>query len=191
MAFSNFFNTEHFLKFFAIFTWSTHKMSLECLCICSNVTKVPVTIFLSLTLSPSVTHIIPAPESNSFSFKSDQHQFSLNNINTSSWEKLWELIKWSPEWKWFDLKTNLLSQLVLQRNVCRVVKSTWLPAKIVTYLVSNGRLLCLAFLYVWRFLNRISQDWPLTLTTQLSTSKLSDNPGMEMRMENLYVNIGH
>ena len=56
---------------------------------------------------------------------------------------------------------------------------------------SNGRLLCLAFLYVWRFLNRIPPDWPLTLTTQLSTSKLSDNPGMEMRMENLYVNIGH
>ena len=85
---------------------------------------------------------------------------------------------------------NTLSQLVLQQNVCRVVKSTWLPAKIVTYLVSNGRLLCLAFLYIWRFLHRISLDWPLTLTTQLSTSKLSDNPGMEMRMENLYVNTG-
>ena len=26
------------------------------------------------------------------------------------------------------------------------------------------------------FLNKISLDWPLTLTTQLSTSKLSDNP---------------
>ena len=44
--------------------------------------------------------------------------------------------------------------------------------------------------HTWRFLNRISLDWPLTLTTQLSTSKLSDNPGMEMSMENLYVNVG-
>ena len=44
------------------------------------------------------------------------------------------------------------------------------PAKI-------GRLLCLAFLYGWHFLNiKISLDWPLTLTTQPSTSKLSDNP---------------
>ena len=80
---------------------------------------------------------------------------------------------------------NKLSQLVLQQNVCRVVKSTWLPAKIVTYLVSNGQLLCLAFLCVWRFLNRISLERPLTLTTQLSTSKLFDNLGMEMCMENL------
>ena len=80
---------------------------------------------------------------------------------------------------------NKLSQLVLQQNVCRVVKSTWLPAKIVTYLVSNGQLLSLAFLCVWRFLNRISLERPLTLTTQLSTSKLFDNLGMEMCMENL------
>ena len=28
------------------------------------------------------------------------------------------------------------------------------------------------------FLNKISLDWPLTLTTQLSTSKLSDNPAI-------------
>ena len=58
----------------------------------------------------------------------------------------------------------------------RVVKSSRLPAKIAAYLVSIGRLLCLAFLYGWRFLNKISLDWPLTLTTQPSTSKLSDNP---------------
>ena len=57
-----------------------------------------------------------------------------------------------------------------------VVKSSWLPVKIVAYLVSIGWLLCLAFLYGWRFLNKISLDWPLTLTTQPSTSKLSDNP---------------
>ena len=59
---------------------------------------------------------------------------------------------------------------------CRVVKSSWLLPKIATYMysVSNGRLLCLAFLYRWCFLNNKSLDWPLTLTTQPSTSKLSD-----------------
>ena len=45
--------------------------------------------------------------------------------------------------------------------------------KIAAYLVSIGRLLCLAFLYGWSFLNKISLDWPLTLTTQPSTSKRS------------------
>ena len=51
-------------------------------------------------------------------------------------------------------------------------------AKIAAYLVSIGRLLCLPFLYGWRFLHKISLDWPLTLTTQPSTgnSKFSDNP---------------
>ena len=58
----------------------------------------------------------------------------------------------------------------------RVVKSSRLPVKIAAYLVSIGRLLCLAFLYRWRFLNKISLNWPLTLTTQPSTSKLFDNP---------------
>ena len=58
----------------------------------------------------------------------------------------------------------------------RVVKSSRLLAKIAAYLVSIGQLLCLAVLYIWHFLNKISLDWPLTLTTQPSTSKLSDNP---------------
>ena len=58
----------------------------------------------------------------------------------------------------------------------RVVKSIRLLVKITTYLISIGWLLCLAFLYGWRFLNKISLDRPLTLTTQPSTSKLSDNP---------------
>ena len=31
----------------------------------------------------------------------------------------------------------------------RVVKSSWLPAKIAAYLVSNCRLIYLAFLYGW------------------------------------------
>ena len=43
-------------------------------------------------------------------------------------------------------------------------------------LVGINRLLCLAFLYRWCFLNKISLDWSLTFTTQPSTSKLSDNP---------------
>ena len=57
----------------------------------------------------------------------------------------------------------------------RVVKRSQLQAKIATYLVSIAKLLCLAFLYRWCFLNKISLDWPLTLATQPSTSKLSDN----------------
>ena len=39
--------------------------------------------------------------------------------------------------------------------------------KMVACLVNMGLLLCLAFLYRWRFLHKISLDWPLTLTTQL------------------------
>ena len=58
----------------------------------------------------------------------------------------------------------------------RVVKSSWLPAKIAVYLVSISWLLCLAVLYIRRFLNRISLDGLLTLTPQPSISKLSDNP---------------
>ena len=52
------------------------------------------------------------------------------------------------------------------RTLFRVVKSSRLPAKIAVYLVSIGWLLCLAFLYRWWFLNKISLDWPLTLTLQ-------------------------
>ena len=58
----------------------------------------------------------------------------------------------------------------------RVVKSSRLPAKITKYLVSTGWLLCLVFLYKWCFLNKISLDWLLTMTTQLFTSKLSEKP---------------
>jgi len=63
-----------------------------------------------------------------------------------------------------------------QYAISRVAKSSRLPVKIAAYLVSIGWLLCLAFLYGWCFLHKISLDWPLTLTTQPSTSKLSDNP---------------
>ena len=49
----------------------------------------------------------------------------------------------------------------VQNSIIRVVKSSQLPAEIAAYLVSIGRLLCLAFLYGWCFLNKISLDWPL------------------------------
>ena len=60
---------------------------------------------------------------------------------------------------------------------CRAVKSSHLPAKITAYLlVSAGYSSCHFFTDGINFLNKISLDWPLTLTTQLFTSKLSDNP---------------
>ena len=73
----------------------------------------------------------------------------------------------------------------------KVVKSSQLPAKIAAYLVSISRLLCLAFLYGWRFLNKMSLDWPLTLTTQPSTSKLSDNPEFAYNMADLQTRNTH
>jgi len=33
----------------------------------------------------------------------------------------------------------------------------------------------LAFLYGWHFLNKISLDWPCTIASQPSTSKLAEN----------------
>ena len=70
----------------------------------------------------------------------------------------------------------IIFKIYLNSTASRVVKSRPLPAKIAAYLFSISRLFWLAFLYRWRFLNKISLDWPLTLTTQPSTSKLSDNP---------------
>ena len=77
------------------------------------------------------------------------------------------------------LGRNCISdQRFLWARKCRVVKRSRLRAKIASYLFSIGRLLCLAFLYGWHFLNKVSLYWPLiTLTTHSSTSKLSDNPG--------------
>ena len=71
--------------------------------------------------------------------------------------------------------THRICYQFFSRHYRRVVKSSRLPA-ISPYLVSIGRLFCLAFFYGWRFLNKISLDWRLPLTTQPSTSKLSDNP---------------
>ena len=65
------------------------------------------------------------------------------------------------------------------------VKSIRLPAKIAAYLVSIGRLLWLAFLYIWHFLDKISLDWPLTLTSQPSMSNLSDNPAILLESAHL------
>ena len=76
------------------------------------------------------------------------------------------------------LCTARISNVEMVMCVLRVVKSSRMPAKIAAYLVSIGWLLCLAFLYGWPFLNKISLDWPLTLTMQPSTSRLSDNPGV-------------
>ena len=50
-----------------------------------------------------------------------------------------------------------------------------------TWLVSAGYSAWHFVMVLWMaFLNKISLDWPLTLTTQLSTSKLSDNPANTM-----------
>ena len=73
-----------------------------------------------------------------------------------------------------------------QQYHCRVVKSSRLPTKITTYLVSISRLLCLALLYEWHFLNKISLDWPLTLTTQPPTSKLSGNPALHCLCKKIF-----
>ena len=82
------------------------------------------------------------------------------------------------KWKIMVKTTDIGEVRARKGKYAKVVKSSRLPVKIVAYLVSNSRLLCLAFLYGWRFLNKISLDWPLTLTTQPSTSRLSDNPDM-------------
>ena len=52
-----------------------------------------------------------------------------------------------------------------------MVVSSRLLVKIAAYmnLVSIGLLLRLAFLYGWRFLNKISLEWPLTLTVYFKT----------------------
>ena len=43
-----------------------------------------------------------------------------------------------------------ISAMQVQNSIIRVVKSSQLPAEIAAYLVSIGRLLCLAFLCGWR-----------------------------------------
>ena len=66
--------------------------------------------------------------------------------------------------------------LKIQTPCSGLSKVAGCQCQINAYLVSISWLLCLASLYGWRFLNKISLDWPITLTTGLSTSKLSDNP---------------
>ena len=77
-----------------------------------------------------------------------------------------------------DLKllTRLLPEMysIQSYHYSRVVKSTQLPAKFATYLVLAGYS-AWHFFNRWHFLNKISLDWPLTLTTQPSISNLSDN----------------
>ena len=63
---------------------------------------------------------------------------------------------------------SIIFKIYLNSAAPRVVKSSPLPAKIAAYLFSIGRLLCLAFLYRWRFLNKISLDllWQLSRLLQ-------------------------
>ena len=58
-------------------------------------------------------------------------------------------------------------------------------------LVSISWVLCLAFLYGCHFLNKISLDWLLTLTTQPSTSELSDNPVKSPFLEITFLSFCH
>ena len=72
----------------------------------------------------------------------------------------------------------------------RVVKSIRLPVKITTYLISIDWLFCLAFLYGWHFLNKISLDRPLTL--QCAKKVVSDSPGLvdfAIGLENSVLNL--
>ena len=64
----------------------------------------------------------------------------------------------------------------------------WLPVKIVAYLVSIGWLLCLAFLYGWRFLNKICLDVLAAYfdNSEPSTSKVSDNPEWNKQVLGFY-----
>ena len=82
------------------------------------------------------------------------------------------------KWKIIVKTTDIGEVRASKGKYAKVVKSSRLPVKIAAYLVNNSQLLSLAFLYGWCFLNKISPDWPLTLTTQPSTSRLSDNPDM-------------
>ena len=103
--------------------------------------------------------------------KSNPCEVYHKGFNTISFSKPY----WQSTWK-------SPTVIILTHNPAKkylntgVVESSRLTAKIAAYLVSIGWLLCLAFLYGWRFLNKIYPDWLLTLTTKLSTSKLSDNP---------------
>ena len=66
----------------------------------------------------------------------------------------------------FPLCSPILAPHPYSLSMLRVVKSSQLPAKIAAYLVSIGRLLCLAFLYGWHFL--IKHPWTGQLLWQLS-----------------------
>ena len=56
-----------------------------------------------------------------------------------------------------DIKFSKKQQrTAVHSTFSRVVKNSQLQAKIAAYLVSMGRLLCLAFLYGWHFLYKIS-----------------------------------
>ena len=70
---------------------------------------------------------------------------------------------------------EILSISLLQFFQSRVVTGSWLPGKIAAYWLISACYSAAISLQM-SFLNEISLDWRLRSTTQLSTSKLSDNP---------------
>ena len=86
------------------------------------------------------------------------------------------------------MNSNRSISHVMDQKLIRIeaVKSIRLPAKIAAYLISIGQLLWLAFLYIWCFFNKISLDWPLTLTSQPSISNLSENPASSILVKSTF-----
>ena len=74
--------------------------------------------------------------------------------------------------------TKLLPSQDKKTKPCRTPRDNLRVVKTATYLVSFSRLVCLAFLYGWCLLNKVHVylAWLLTLITQPSLSKLSDDP---------------
>ena len=74
----------------------------------------PICLLIKMALKP-VTRSIP--NLNHLRLNSDECQFSSDNIHN----KLWELIKWSPEGKCFHLWSNFLDKSNSLINKCRPV----------------------------------------------------------------------
>ena len=137
-----------------------------------KVTFVNLIKYVKQVLKPSVT-------SNEFYLGVHLHPISFDRIfcNLSKFERSYINLSYL----WPDLFYHFL-----KITCSRVVKSIRLPAKITAYLVSICGILWLAFLYIWRFLNKISVDWPLTLTSQPSISNLSENPANSILVKSTF-----
>ena len=75
-----------------------------CPCYSITIKKIVFVLFFIIVIVSIRLYVI-----NPLSPNSDQDQFSPNNIHTLSRDKLWELIKWSPERKCPDLSSNFLN----------------------------------------------------------------------------------